>query len=143
VRLTPMMAEVLRRLGHVHALVFTGPDGVDELGVAGVARCYEVTAEGVRDFLVDPRDVGLEAAPLDAIRGGDAPANAATIRSVLDGERGPRRDVVLLNAAAVLVAADQVTTLLDGVAIAAASIDTGAAQRSLEQLVRVSHEVAA
>jgi anthranilate phosphoribosyltransferase len=143
VRLTPMMAEVLRRLGHVHALVFTGPDGVDELGVAGVARCYEVTAEGVRDFLIDPRDVGLEAAPFDAVRGGDAPANAATIRSVLDGERGPRRDVVLLNAAAVLVAADHVTTLLDGVAIAAESIDTGAAQHSLEQLVRVSHEVAA
>jgi anthranilate phosphoribosyltransferase len=143
VRLTPMMAEVLHRLGHVHALVFTGPDGVDELGVAGVARCYEVTVEGVRDFLIDPRDVGLDAAPLDAVRGGDAPTNAATILSVLDGERGPRRDVVLLNAAAVLVAADHVTSLLDGVAMAAASIDTGAAQRSLEQLVRVSHEVAA
>jgi len=74
---------------------------------------------------------------------GDAATNAATIRSVLDGERGPRRDVVLLNAAAVLVAADHVTTLLDGVAVAAASIDTGAAQRSLELLARVSHEMAA
>ena len=138
-----MMAEVLHRLGHIHALVFTGPDGVDELGVLGAARCYEVTVEGVRDFIIDPRDVGLEPAPLDAVRGGDAAINAATIRSVLDGERGPRRDVVLLNAAAVLVAADHVTTLLDGVAVAAASIDTGAAQRSLELLARVSHEAAA
>jgi len=138
-----MMAEVLHRLGHVHALVFTGPDGVDELGVAGSARCYEVTLEGVRDFVLDPRDVGLEAAPLDAVRGGDAAANATTIRSVLDGERGPRRDVVLLNAAAVLVAADHVTTLLDGVAVAGRSIDSGAAGRALEQLARVSHEVAA
>ena len=74
---------------------------------------------------------GLEAAPLDAVRGGDAATNAATIRSVLDGERGPRRDVVLLNAAAVLVAADHVTTLLDGVAVAAQSIDSGAARRAL------------
>jgi anthranilate phosphoribosyltransferase len=142
-RLAPIMAEVLHRLGHIHALVFTGPDGVDELGVGGSARCYEVTSEGVRDFVLDPRDVGLEAAPVDAVRGGDAAANAATIRSVLNGERGPRRDVVLLNAAAVLVAADHVTTLLDGVAVAGRSIDSGAAGRSLEQLARVSHAVAA
>ncbi|MFI5287070.1 MAG: anthranilate phosphoribosyltransferase, partial [Candidatus Dormibacteria bacterium] len=116
-RLTPVMAEVLRRLGHVHALVFTGPDGIDELGVIGPAECFEVTAEGVRAFVLDPKDVGLEAAPLDAVRGGDAVTNAATIRSILDGERGPRRDVVLLNTAAVLVAADAVTTLLDGIAV--------------------------
>jgi anthranilate phosphoribosyltransferase len=141
--LAPMMAEVLHRLGHVHALVFTGPDGVDELGVAGAARCYEVTAEGVRDFILDPRDVGLEAAPLDAVRGGDAATNAAIIRSVLAGERGAQRDVVVLNAAAVLVAADHVTTLLDGVAVAGHSIDSGAARRALEALARVSHEVAA
>jgi anthranilate phosphoribosyltransferase len=142
-RLAPMMAEVLHRLGHVHALVFSGPDGVDELGVGGVARCYEVTAEGVRDFILDPRDVGLEAAPFDAVRGGDAATNAATIRSVLDGERGARRDVVLLNAAAVLLAADRVTTLLDGVAVAAHSIDSGAAGTALADLARVSHEAAA
>ena len=102
-----------------------------------------MTVEGVRDFVLDPRDVGLEAAPFDAVRGGDAAANAATIRSVLEGERGPRRDVVLLNAAAVLVAADHVTTLIDGVAVAGRSIDSGAAGRSLEQLARVSHEEAA
>lgn len=142
-RLAPMMAEVLHRLGHVHALVYTGPDGVDELGVAGPAQCYEVTAEGIRDFVVDPRDVGLDAAPFAAVRGADAATNAATIRSILDGERGPRRDVVLLNAAAVLVAGDHVTTLIDGVAVAAESIDSGAAGRSLDRLARVSHEVAA
>jgi anthranilate phosphoribosyltransferase len=140
VRLTPMMAEVLRRLGHVHALVFTGPDGVDELGVAGSAQCYEVTAAGIREFILDPRDVGLEAAPLDAVRGGDAETNAATIRSILDGERGPRRDVVLLNTAAVLVAGDAVTTLVDGIAVARESIDSGAARRALDRLIRVSQE---
>ena len=143
VSLAPMMAVVLHRLGHVHALVFSGPDGVDELGVAGPARCHEVTAAGVREFILDPRDVGLEAAPVDAVRGGDAAANAATIRSVLDGELGARRDVELLNAAAVLVAADHVTSLLDGVAVAAHSIDSGAARQALWNLARVSHEVAA
>ena len=140
--LAPIMAEVLHRLGHAHALVFTGPDGIDELGVGGAARCYEVTAEGVRDFLLDPRDVGLEPAPLDAVQGADAATNADTIRSILDGERGARRDVVVLNAAAVLVAADHVTTLLDGVAVAVHSINSGAARRALEDLARVSHEVA-
>jgi len=142
-RLAPMMAEVLHRLGHAHALVFTGPDGVDELGVAGTAQCYEVSAEGVRDFVLDPRDVGLDAAPLAAVLGADAATNATTIRSILDGEIGPRRDVVLLNAAAVLVAADHVLTLVDGVAVAAESIDSGAARRALDALVRVSHEAAA
>ena len=141
-RLTPMMAEVLHRIGHVHALVFTGPGGMDELGVGGNAQCYEVTAEGVRDFVLDPRDVGIEPAPFEAVRGSDAETNAAIIRSVLDGERGARRDVVLLNAAAVLFAADQVTTLIDGIGVARDSIDSGAARRTLERLVSVSNAAA-
>src|SRR4029077_9441141 len=107
-RLAPMMAEVLHRLGHVHALVFSGPEGIDELGIEGPAPCYEVTPDGVRTFCIDPADVGLEAASRDDVRGGDAATNAAIIVAVLEGERGPRRDVVLLNSAAVLVAADRV-----------------------------------
>ncbi len=142
-RLAPMMAEVLHRLGHVHALVFTGPDGIDELGVSGPAHCYEVSEDGVHESMVDPRDVGLDVAPLDAVRGGDAATNAAIIVAVLKREPGPRRDVVLLNTAAVLVAADRVSTLREGVAVAAESIDSGAAMRSLENLARVSNEAAA
>jgi len=142
-RLAPMMAEVLHRLGHVHALVFTGPDGIDELGVAGPARCFEVTGDGVRDSIVDPRDAGLDVAPLDAVRGGDSATNAGIIVAVLEGEHGARRDVVLLNAAAVLLAGDRVTSLRDGVAVAAEAIDSGAAARALADLVRVSNEAAA
>jgi anthranilate phosphoribosyltransferase len=97
----------------------------------------------VRPFSLDPRDVGLEAAPFEAVRGDDADTNAGIIRDILDGERGARRDVVLLNAAAVLFAADQVTTLIDGIAVASESIDSGAARRTLEQLARVSHAAAA
>jgi anthranilate phosphoribosyltransferase len=142
-RLAPMMAEVLHRIGHVHALVFTGPNGIDELGVDGPARCFDVTPDGVRESILDPADAGIEVASLDSVRGGDCATNAAILVDVLDGARGPRRDVVLLNAAAVLVAADRVTTLRDGVEIAAASIDGGAARRALADLVRVSQEAAA
>jgi anthranilate phosphoribosyltransferase len=142
-RLAPMMAEVLHRLGHVHALVFTGPDGIDELGVIGPAPCYEVSAGGVRETVIDPRAVGIDPAPLAAVRGDDAQTNASIIRAVLDGEQSPRRDVVLLNTAAVLVAADRVPALRDGIGVAAESIDSGAARTALEQLIRVSHEVAA
>jgi anthranilate phosphoribosyltransferase len=142
-RLAPMMAEVLHRLGHVHALVFTGPEGIDELGVDGTAQCYEVTPDGVRESILDPVDAGIEVASLDDVRGGDAATNAAIIVAVLGGAPGPRRDVVLLNTAAVLVAADRVATLPEGIAAAAASIDTGSARRALAALVRVSHEAAA
>jgi anthranilate phosphoribosyltransferase len=142
-RLAPMMAEVLHRLGHLHAIVFTGPDGIDELGVGGAARCFEVTPDDVRESVLDPADVGIEVASLDAVRGGDADTNAAIIVAVLEGAHGPRRDVVLLNTAAVLVAADRVTTLRDGIDVAAESIDSGSARHALAELVRVSHEAAA
>ena len=142
-RLAPMMAEVLHRLGHIHALVFTGPDGIDELGVEGTAHCYEVTSEGVRESILDPADAGIAIASLDAVRGGDAAANAAIIIAVLEGAGGPRRDVVLLNTAAVLVAGDRVETLREGIDVAAESIDSGSARRALAALVRVSHEAAA
>jgi len=142
-RLAPMMAEVLHRLGHIHALVFTGPDGIDELGVGGTAQCYEVTPDGVRESILDPGDAGIDAASLDAVRGGDAATNAAIILAVLDGAGGPRREVVLLNTAAVLVAGDRVRTLREGIEVAAVSIDSGSARRALAALVRVSHEAAA
>jgi len=142
-RLAPLMAEVLHRLGHVHALVFTGPDGLDELGVEGSAHCYEVTQSGVRESILDPADVGIQVASLDAVRGGDAATNAAIILAVLDGAGGPHRDVVLLNTAAVLVAGDHVETLRDGIGMAAESIDSGSARSALAALVRVSHEAAA
>jgi anthranilate phosphoribosyltransferase len=142
-RLAPMMAEVLQRLGHVHAIVFTGPNGIDELGVGGPARCFEVTRDGVRESVLDPADVGIDVASVDSVRGGDAETNAAIIIAVLEGAIGAHRDVVLLNTAAVLVAADRVTTLRDGIAVAAESIDSGAARHALAELVRVSHEAAA
>jgi anthranilate phosphoribosyltransferase len=132
------MAGVLRSLGHVHALVFSGPGGMDELGLDGVARGHEVTEAGIRDLEIDPQALGLRRAPREAVAGGDAAANAAIILQVLDGADGPARDVVLLNAAAAIVAADVAVDLAEGIERSAAAIDSGAARETLRRLVAVS-----
>ena len=98
------MARVLQLLGHQHALVFTGPGGIDELGLDGVTRGFEVTESGLADLEIDPQTLGLRTAPPAALGGGDAATNARIIRGVLDGDTGPPRDVVVLNGAAALVA---------------------------------------
>lgn len=140
-RLAPVMAGVLQRLGHRRALVFTGPEGMDELGLSGAARCWEVTPGGVREFELDPAVYGLAPAPLEALRGGDAEDNGRRLRAVLDGEPGPARDVVVLNAAAALVAAERAADIAEGLALAAEAIDSGAARARLDALVRVSQAV--
>jgi anthranilate phosphoribosyltransferase len=137
--MTPVLAEVLHRLGHRKALVFTGPGGVDELGVGGAAETFEVTPDGVRSLSVDPRDVGLDVVPAAQLSGGDATDNAAMVRDILDGTRGPRRDVVMLNAAAALVAVGADPTIADAMPRAAESIDSGDAGRVLAKLTEVSN----
>ena len=137
--MAPLMARVLQRLGHERALVFTGPEGIDELGLLGPSQCYEVTPGGVREFRLDPRELGFEAAPAGEVRGGDAAANAARVRDVLKGAEGPGRDIVLLNAAAALVAIGECDGFAAGVTRAAESIDSGSALRCLDALVAVSN----
>ncbi|HZS13496.1 MAG TPA: anthranilate phosphoribosyltransferase [Candidatus Dormibacteraeota bacterium] len=137
------MARVLHRLGHRRAIVFAGPHGIDELGLAGTAQCHEVTPDGIRDFTLDPQELDIAAAPLEALRGGDAEDNAQRIRRVLGGEPGPALDVVILNAAAALVAAERAPDFGEGLEQARASIASGSARRSLDSLVRVSQQAAA
>ncbi|MDQ2959457.1 MAG: anthranilate phosphoribosyltransferase [Candidatus Dormibacteraeota bacterium] len=136
------MAGVLQLLGHEHALVFTGPRGIDELGLDGITRGYELTAAGLRELEIDPQALGFRAAPTQAVGGGDAATNAAVIRDVLEGEHGPPRDVVVLNAAAALVAADAAGSLAEGVERCVAAIDSGAARETLRALVSVSQAAA-
>jgi anthranilate phosphoribosyltransferase len=133
-----VMAAVLQRLGHKHALVFSGPGGMDELGLDGVTRGHEVTESAMRDIEIDPQALGLEAAPREAVAGGDAALNASIILAVLDGSSGPPREIVLLNAAAALVAADVVVDMAEGLDRARAAIDSGAARQTLRRLVAVS-----
>ncbi|MBV8302015.1 MAG: anthranilate phosphoribosyltransferase [Candidatus Dormibacteraeota bacterium] len=136
------MAQVLLRLGHERALVFTGDGGVDELTVNGAAVCHDVQGGHVTTYDIHPAVLGLPAAPVAALHGGDAETNAARIRSVLGGEPGAARDTVTLNAAAALVAAGVVNNMPEGLGRAAEAIDSGAALASLERLVTASQRAA-
>jgi anthranilate phosphoribosyltransferase len=109
------------------------------LSITGPSVIYHVrSGRTIEHISLRPQDLGLPLAPLESIQGGTAEENAAITRSVLAGERGPRRDVVLLNAAAALYAADMVENLYEGVQIAAHAIDSGAAERKLAHLAEYS-----
>ena len=133
--LVEKLAEALSELGLRRALVVHGRDGLDEITISGPSKVAEVRDSKVRVYEVAPEEFGLQRAPLDAIAGGDAPQNAAIIRAILDGERSARRDVVLLNAAAALVAAGLADRIVDAVPLAAYAIDSGHARQRLQLLV--------
>ena len=132
------LAEVLGRLGSERAWVVHG-DGLDELTTAGTTQVAELRGGNVRTFEVTPEDAGLPRARLEDLKGSDAAGNAAQMKDVLGGRKGPLRDVVLLNSAAALVVAGKADDLRSGVSVAARSIDSGAASRSLETLVAITH----
>lgn len=133
--LVPKLAEALCRLGTRRAVVVHGSDGLDEITVSGPTSIGIVRDGKVLMSEVAPQDFGITPAPLQSIAGGDAAENAEIIRSVLAGERSPRRDVVLLNSAAALFAGGRVENIADGIPIAAESLDSGAAKRKLQALV--------
>jgi anthranilate phosphoribosyltransferase len=135
------MAETLGRLGSRRALVVHGAGGLDELSLAGANLVHEWTGSRVAEYVLHPEEVGLRTAPPEALKGGTAPENAATARAILSGERGPRRDVVLFNAAAALYSCGKAASLQEGVALAAESVDSGAALSRLDAFVRVSQRL--
>jgi anthranilate phosphoribosyltransferase len=137
--LVETLAEALSMLGLRRALVVHGSDGLDEITVTGPTRIAEVREGQVRSYEVVPEEFGIRRAPLDELAGGDAAENAAMISRVLAGELSPRRDVVLLNAAAALVAAGKANHLAEAMPLAARSIDTGAARGRLDALVRFTN----
>jgi anthranilate phosphoribosyltransferase len=129
------MAETLGRLGSDTAWIVHG-QGLDELTVAGENQVAALKDGSVRCFTVTPEEAGLARAPIEAIRGGDASLNAATLQALLQGATGPYRDTVLLNAAAALIVAARASDLREGVALAGRSIASGAALATLETLRR-------
>src|SRR6185437_8659080 len=140
--LVQRMAEALALLGSHHALVVHGEDGVDEVSICAPTRVSEVRDGEIRSYSIAPEDFGFTRGTPEAIQGGDAAANAAISRSVLSGADGPRREVVLMNAAAALVASDLADDLADGVRLAAQAIDSGAAAERLEKLASVTRRFA-
>jgi anthranilate phosphoribosyltransferase len=133
------LATVLRDLGAESAWVVHGAGGVDEISVVGPAKVAALKDGVVTTFTVSPEDVNMAFASIDAIKGGDAKHNAQALSEVLRGAPGAYRDTVLLNAAAALVVAGKAADLLEGVRLAAASIDEGHARARLERLIAVSN----
>ncbi len=140
-RLTEMMAQVLCELGTRRAFVVHGADGLDEITITGESKISEVRDGEVRTYYVAPEDFGLTRDRIEAIQGGDVKQNARFIREILCGALGARRDVVLLNAAAGLVAGAGAGSLREGINLARNSIDSGAALARLDRLVALSQEL--
>ncbi len=132
--LTEPMAMVLKSLGTERAMVFHGIDGLDEMSTIGPTKVSELADGEVRTYTMTPEDLGLPRVSSEDIRAGDGGLvdNVRALMSVLDGEKGPKRDIVLLNAAAALIVAGAASSLADGLAAAAKSIDSGAAMNTLE-----------
>jgi anthranilate phosphoribosyltransferase len=140
---TELVARALGELGVSRAFVAHGADGLDEISISGETHISELRDGNVRNYTVTPEDFGVRRAPLDAIRGGDEKQNAEIIhrilgRSMLYRDHGPHREIVLANAAAALVAAGSAHDFLDGVRLAAKSIDSGAAREKLDAFVAFS-----
>ncbi len=138
--LVEKLAEALSALGLRRAFVVHGRDGLDEITISGPSKIAEVRDGQVHVYEVAPEDFGLQRASLDEIAGGDAEKNAAIIRAILDGERSCRRDVVLLNAAAALVAAGHADHINEAVPLAAYAIDSGHARQRLQLLVEFTKQ---
>ncbi len=129
-----LVADALQGLGVEYAFVVHSNDGMDEISLSAPTYVVELRRGESRRFSIQPEDLGITPAPISAILGGDAKTNAAIIEGVLKGERGPRRDVVLLNASAAIVAGGAATTLREGIRAAEESIDSGAALKTLQAL---------
>ena len=141
----PQMAEkmigVLANLGAVRAFAFHGDDGLDELSTIGPSTLFEFNGGVIRKSTFEPADHGLKRAKLEDLVGGDAAENVTILRSVLAGEAGPRRDIAVLNAAVGIAAAGKAPSIADGIPLAEASIDSGAAEKVLQRVVTLSQEM--
>jgi anthranilate phosphoribosyltransferase len=137
-RMLELMVETLARLGSERVVAFHGAGGLDELSTSGLSQVVELREGEVRRWELDPRSLGFSPAPAEAIAGSDAATNAALVQGVLEGELGPRRDIVVLNAAAGLMAARVAASIEEGIEAAAESLDSGAAGRSLDALISAS-----
>ncbi len=133
------IAQVLRNLGSEHVWVVHGHDGLDELTTTGATTVAELKNGKITVFEVTPADAGLPPAKLADLKGGDAAFNAAAMRDLLGGKKGPFRDIVLLNTAAALIVGGKASSLTDGVALAVHSIESGAARAALDKLIAITN----
>jgi anthranilate phosphoribosyltransferase len=133
-RLVPLVAEAMTMLGAKHAMVVHGDGGLDEIALSGPSEVAEIRDGKVTPYVVTPEEFGLQRAPLETLTGGDAKINAEILTRIFAGEAGPRRDVVLLNAAAVLVTAGLAKNIGEGISVAADTIDSGKVKQLVGKL---------
>ena len=137
--LTRVLAEVLQRLGSEHVLIVSGTDGLDEISLCAPTKVAELKNGSITEYILNPQDLGFSLATPADLLGGDAPQNAAILRDIFNGAKGPKRDVVALNAAAALYVSGVASNLKDGVAKARQALDSGAAKATLEAWVGFSN----
>jgi len=138
--LVEKLAGVLHKLGCKHGFVVHGLDGMDEMTLTNETLVAEVTPAGITLTVVTPEQLGLPRCQMEALKGGDAVANAAIVKAVLAGEQGPRRNIVLLNAAYALVAAGKAASPAEGMTLAAEAIDSGRALQQVERLAVLTNQ---
>jgi anthranilate phosphoribosyltransferase len=138
--LTELVARSLLQLGSERAWVVHGADGLDEISTTGYTKVSECRDGAVNTFYLHPSDLGLSKGSAESLKGGEPADNATIARAILAGERGPRRDIVLLNAGASLLVAGRVSTIPDGITMAGEAIDTGRASAVLDTLVNSSQD---
>lgn len=136
--LTLLMAEALKQLGDKHAFVVHGLDGLDEITITHKTKVCELVGNTVKSYYINPEDFGMERSNLSRLTVNTPEESAQAIRGVLDGTRGPKRDVVLLNAAAAIIAGGLAEDFMEGIKIAEQSIDTGNAKETLQKLTEIS-----
>ncbi len=138
ISLTDIMADVLKELGSEHVMVVHGLDGLDEISTSAKTKVTELRDGVIRGYYIDPSDFGIQPPNGEELAGGDAEKNARITLSILKGEKGPRRDAVVLNAAAGLVVGGKAASMEDGVRLASESIDSGKALEKLELLRKIN-----
>lgn len=139
-KLTEMFAQALRILGVKRAFVVHGHDGLDEISICAPTRVSELNDGLIRTYDIDPEEFFGKTAKADDLMGGAPSDNAQITKNILNGEKGPKRDIILINASAALVAAGKAPNLKEGINLAEISIDSGAAKSKLESLIRFTQE---
>jgi anthranilate phosphoribosyltransferase len=137
--LVAVIAHVLQNLGSVRAMVVHGMEGLDEISLCGPTKVAELRDGQIKEYTIAPEEVGLKSCRLEDLHGGNAEQSAAIVRGVVQGDKGPARDVVLLNSGAALYVSGSAASIRDGIALAASSIDSGKARQKLEQLVQLTN----
>ncbi|OGS17467.1 MAG: anthranilate phosphoribosyltransferase [Elusimicrobia bacterium RIFOXYA2_FULL_50_26] len=134
-RLVEMLAYVLRNLGTKRAWVVHGEDGMDEITITGPTTIADLNNDEINLFTITPEQFGLKSASLAELKGGDAKQNAGVIEEIFEGHKGPRRDIVLLNASAGLVVGGKARDMKEGITLASGAIDSGKAKQKLAELI--------